>query len=94
MASKFLIARDCGTSGGYKLTVHLDINEVDAAGNPDPEYVRCYCFGKEPPVGVSESNYLVAIEAEAKRLAVNDLVKLDPPPDIGGVQLGFEGAEF
>lgn len=49
---------------------------------PDPAWVCEWTWGKEPPEGVTVTDYLLACKREAELLAVEELAKRQPPEEI------------
>lgn len=81
---KVLLARDTGTE--FRFRVHLDDTKVDANGEPDPEWVEEFAWGKEPPPGRTPTQYLADIQREMKMLCEQRLAAKNQ-----GAPLSMEG---
>lgn len=93
MALRAILARETGTD--YLIRVHLDTAKLKD-DRPDPEWVAEYRFGRQPPAGVTPTNYRAAIRAEVRGLAQQELAKRQARAgdDPGGTALNFEGQEL
>lgn len=93
MAMKAILARDTGND--YLVRVHLDDTKL-VDGQPDPDWIAEWRFGKAPPAGVSAANYRTALRNEVRALAQAELAKRQAAatPDPGGSALPFEGQEI
>lgn len=90
MAIKLLSARYVA-GRGYRFRVHLDTAMVLADGSPNPDWVRSWTYGENPPPGVTVTNYRTNIQAQTKALA--QLAAQELTED-AGTALPSEGQEI
>jgi len=85
MTMKILTAEDRSTEYYYK--IHIDHTKLDKDGKPDPEYVMEFHWGKEPPEGQTDKDYLKAIKREMRLLAKHKLQeqRVSKLPDEGQI---------
>lgn len=69
---KLIKARELATE--YQFSVHLDETKFKD-GEPDPDYVVEYTWGKEPPPGRTKAQYLNDIKREIKLLTQHELAR-------------------
>ena len=85
MAIKFLVAKECGAE--YKFLVHTDTKKVDDKGEPLPGSVCDFVWGKRPPKGVSDKDYLESIKQEIKLLCAAEAAPAEKALDLEGKEL-------
>lgn len=74
---------------GYRYRVHLDTTRVNAAGEPEEEFVAEWTWGEAPPPGTTPAQYKATIDAHVKRLAEAEAESRGV-----GAPLSSEGEEF
>ena len=74
---KFLIAEKQPSQ--YYFQVHMDETKTLSDATPDPNFVREYAWGIQPPEGQTKQEYLASIKREIGLLVADELTRMATP---------------